>query len=85
MEELIRIDHEWIPNKRGASLYMRPTFMSMDNRLGVSPVEDAKLFVISCPVGTYFQSGIKGIDIICNNSDFSRTWRGGFGHAKLGA
>lgn len=59
--------------------------MSMDSKLGVSPAEDAKLFVIACPVGTYFPTGLKGVDIICNTNDCTRTWRGGFGYAKLGA
>lgn len=66
-------------------MYLRPTYMSMTNKLGVTPSTDAKLFVIMCPVGAYFSSGFKGVDMICNDEDVSRTWKGGFGYAKLGA
>ena len=66
-------------------MYIRPTFISMTNEIGVKPVKNAKLFVIMCPVGPYFAQGFKGVDIICNDEKVSRTWKGGFGDSKLGA
>ena len=66
-------------------MYIRPTYISMTNQLGVTPTKDAKLFVIMCPVGPYFPQGFKGVDIICNKESVSRTWKGGFGDSKLGA
>jgi branched-chain amino acid aminotransferase len=66
-------------------MYIRPTFISMDNRLGLSYVKNAKIFVCMSPVGPYFSQGFKGVDIICNDETVSRTWKGGFGAAKLGA
>lgn len=66
-------------------MYIRPTFISMTNQLGVTPTRDAKLYVIMCPVGPYFPQGFKGVDIVCNDESIARTWKGGFGWAKLGA
>jgi len=55
----------------------------MTNELSIISTKDAKLFVLLCPVAPYF--GFKGIDIICNDDSIIRTWKGGFGNAKLGA
>ena len=57
----------------------------MTNQLGINPSRDAKIFVVMSPVGPYFAGGFKGIDIICNNENINRTWKGGFAYAKLGA
>lgn len=84
MEELIKIDRDWIPKKRGYSLYLRPTYISMTNQLGVLPAKDAKLFVVMSPVGPYFPTGFNAINITCND-EILRSWPGGFGYAKLGA
>ena len=66
-------------------MYIRPTFISMDNRIGLSYVKNAKIFCLMCPVGPYFATGFKGVDIVCNDDSVSRTWKGGFGDSKLGA
>lgn len=85
IKELVKLDHEWIPKKRGFSLYIRPTYISMTNKLGLIAPEDAKIFVVMSPVGPYFPGGFKGIDIICNDNTIVRSWKRGFGYAKLGA
>ena len=78
------MEKDWIPKKRGFSLYLRPTYISMTNQLGVIPPKDAKIFLIASPVGPYFPSGFTSIRIVCSD-DTVRSWPGGFGYAKLGA
>jgi len=34
--ELIRLDKDWIPHRPMHSMYIRPTSIAMDNRLGIS-------------------------------------------------
>jgi branched-chain amino acid aminotransferase len=84
IEELVKLEKDWIPMKRGYSLYIRPTFISMTNQIKVAPAEDAKLFVICSPAGPYFSTGFTAISIICSEGQ-NRSWEGGFGWAKLGA
>jgi branched-chain amino acid aminotransferase len=81
---LIKTDKDWIPSKRGFSLYIRPTYISMTYQLGVLPPRDAKIFVVMSPVTHYFPTGFNAINITCNENVL-RSWPGGFGYAKLGA
>lgn len=83
--EMIKIEKDWILDKKGYALYIRPTFISMSDILGVQPPSKSKIFVILSPVGPYFQSGMKPISIICNEPDYIRASIGGFGSYKLGA
>jgi branched-chain amino acid aminotransferase len=84
IEDLLKIDKDWIPEKTGYSIYIRPTFISMTNVLGVSAPKQAKLFVILAPVAGYFNKGFEPVNIICSEN-IVRSWPGGFGYAKLGA
>ena len=85
LEEYVKVDQSWIHDKQGYSLYIRPTYISMTNKLGVSPPTEARLFFISSPVGPYFPTGLKPINIVCNEHDYIRAGMGGFGQFKLGA
>ena len=38
LKELIKIEKDWIPDRPSHSLYIRPTSISMDNRLGLSSI-----------------------------------------------
>ena len=84
IETLVSMEKDWIPTKKGYSLYLRPTFISMTNLLGVLPPKESKLFVIMSPAGPYFSTGFSPISIICSEG-VNRSWEGGFGYAKLGA
>jgi len=82
--ELLKLEKDWVPTKKGYSIYIRPTYISMTNVLGVSPAKQAKLFVILTPVASYFDKGLSATNIVCSEN-ISRAWKGGFGYAKLGA
>jgi branched-chain amino acid aminotransferase len=84
LEEFIKLDKDWVPDIRGYSLYIRPTYISMTNQLGVFPAREAKLFALFTPVGPYFPTGFSAIKIVCSEN-IHRSWPGGFGYAKLGA
>lgn len=87
LAEIIRkfVAHEnrWVPDQRGYSLYIRPTFIGTDEALGVHHCDNAMLYVIASPVGPYYSSGFKAVKLCCSEESV-RAWPGGTGHYKLG-
>jgi branched-chain amino acid aminotransferase len=85
MEKLLVVDKDWAHPVKGFSIYIRPTFISISDVLGVSVPTKAKLFVIMSPVGPYFTSGYTALSLICNDDSYVRSFHGGFGERKLAA
>ena len=83
IDELIRIDKDWVPQENGYSLYVRPNIIGTHPQLGVLKPKLAKLVVILSPVGPYFPEGFKPISLYCDES-LIRAWPGGHGHRKIG-
>nr|CAG4647008.1 EOG090X051P [Megafenestra aurita]SVE92357.1 EOG090X051P [Megafenestra aurita] len=84
IKKLVQIDKEWIPHSTTSSLYIRPTFIATDPSLGVASPNQALLYVILCPVGPYFTSGLKPISLMAD-PQYVRSWPGGCGALKMGA
>ncbi|OXB33852.1 branched-chain amino acid aminotransferase [Cryptococcus neoformans] len=84
IKKLVVLDSEWIPKEKGYSLYIRPTLIGTQNALGVGPSSDALLFVICSPVGPYYASGFKPVQLLATTK-FVRAAPGGTGGYKLGA
>lgn len=84
IKKLVMIDSEWIPKEKGYSLYIRPTMIGTQNALGVGPSSDALLFVICSPVGPYYASGFKPVQLYAT-TEFVRAAPGGTGGYKLGS
>jgi branched-chain amino acid aminotransferase len=47
IKEFLKVEERWIPDKRGYSLYLRPTAIGTQESLGVGPTNRATLFVIA--------------------------------------
>lgn len=47
IKEFLKVEERWIPDKRGYSLYIRPTVIGTQASLGVGPTGRATLFVIA--------------------------------------
>ncbi|KAH9947981.1 aminotransferase [Amylocystis lapponica] len=84
LKELIRLDKEWIPNKPGYSLYIRPTLIGSQPYLGIAPSDEALLFIICCPAGPYYPQGYKPI-ALHGTTEYTRAAPGGTGAFKLAA
>lgn len=84
IKELVRIDKHWIPPEPGHSLYIRPTLIGNQKALGVSPPDEALLYVICSPVGPYYPQGFKPVALY-GTTEFTRAAPGGTGAYKLGA
>ncbi|KAM0426758.1 hypothetical protein ACHAPT_008074 [Fusarium lateritium] len=79
-----QLDSRFIPDKRGYSLYLRPTMIGTQKTLGVGPPGSALLYVIASPVGPYYPTGFKAVSL--EATDYAvRAWPGGVGDKKLGA
>jgi len=76
--ELIRIDHQWVPRSKGASLYVRPLCFACDEALFVRPSSTYQLIVMTCPVGQYFAEPLR----LLAEEHYVRAFPGGTGATK---
>jgi len=81
--ELLKIEERWIPNVKGASLYIRPTAIATEAGLGVKAANKYMFFIILSPVGAYFKEGFNPVGLWVSD-EFSRAAEGGTGEAKAG-
>lgn len=79
--ELLKIEKEWIPTKKGTSLYIRPFIFATDQTLNVMPSTTYRLMIILSPVGAYYKEGINPIKILVED-EYVRAVVGGTGTAK---
>lgn len=84
ISKFAQLDSRFIPDKKGYSLYLRPTMIGTQKTLGVGTPGSALLFVIASPVGPYYPTGFKAVSL--EATDYAvRAWPGGVGDKKLGA
>ncbi|MHA1495127.1 MAG: branched-chain amino acid aminotransferase [Candidatus Thorarchaeota archaeon] len=81
LKELLKVEHDWVPEVQGSSLYIRPTMIATQAKLGVKPSDQYKFFIILSPVGPYFKEGFSPVKIYLS-SEHVRAVRGGVGAAK---
>jgi len=84
IRRLCQIDQDWVPHDTSASLYIRPTMIGVEPTLGVAPSNQATLFVLLSPVGPYFSTGLKPVNLLCDPR-YVRAWPGGSGYTKMGS
>ncbi|PIO70751.1 putative branched-chain-amino-acid transaminase [Teladorsagia circumcincta] len=89
-EELIKVicdqialDQEWVPYSSTSSLYIRPTLIGTDPTLGVGFPLEAKLFVLTGPVGQYYSTGFQPVRLLAD-PQYVRAFPGGVGAFKMG-
>jgi branched-chain amino acid aminotransferase len=84
LTELISIDKDWIPTRKGESLYIRPFIFGSDPVLGVRPSTSYKFVIVLSPVGAYYPEGFKPVKILAQD-DYVRAVRKGLGDCKTPA
>jgi branched-chain amino acid aminotransferase len=84
LKELVNVDREWVPSKRGESLYIRPFVFGSDPFLGVKPAKEYKLIILLSPVGAYYPEGFKPVKILVTD-EYVRAVRKGLGDCKTPA
>ena len=83
LEELVRVDADWVPSGEDQTLYIRPFMIADESFLGVRAAEKARFMVIASPAGPYFSGGVKPVSIWLSEH-MARAGEGGTGAAKCG-
>lgn len=83
IDELVRLESDWIPTSPGTSLYIRPTMIAVEPVLGVKPSDHYYFYVILSPVGAYYSGGFNPVKIMVEDK-YVRAVKGGTGDAKTG-
>jgi len=86
IKALVDVERDWIPQKKGTSLYIRPFIIADDAFLGVQPANHYKFIVILSPVGPYYDipgGGLAPTSIFVEK-EYVRAAVGGVGFAKVG-
>lgn len=84
IKALVGLDREWVPDKPGTSLYIRPFVFANEGFLGVRPANNYLFMIILSPVGLYYAKGLTPTKIYVEDK-YVRAALGGTGDAKIGA
>lgn len=81
LEELLKLDYEWVPKQEGRALYIRPVMFASEEYLAAKVSAEYKLFIITSPVGAYYSEGFNPVKLT-TTSQYVRAVKGGTGEAK---
>lgn len=81
LEELLKLERDWIPTEKGTALYIRPTIIATRVMLGVHASTEYLFFIILSPVGSYYAHGLEPTKLIAEDY-YVRSAIGGTGEAK---
>jgi len=76
--ELIKLDHKWVPQKEGNTLYIRPLACAFDQMISARVSDKYRFYVMTSPVGSYYQRPVK----LTTSQKYVRAVKGGVGEAK---
>lgn len=78
VRKMVEVDSEWVPNREGYSLYIRPFMFATDEFVGIRPSETYKFIIFTCPVGVYYSEPVN----VKIEEFYTRASVGGVGRAK---
>ena len=81
IDELVRLDHRWIPRRRGQAFYIRPIIIATEFQLEVRPSRSYRFLVMTAPVRAYFDTEAAAVALSVEER-FTRASPGGTGDAK---
>lgn len=79
--DFVSIEKEWVSNKAGYSLYLRPFMIATEAHVGVKASESYKFILFACPVGAYYKEPVN----IKIEEHYTRAAQGGIGRTKAAA
>lgn len=84
VEKVVQLNERFIPPYgTGASLYVRPLLIGTGPQVGVKPSDEYLFIIFVMPVGPYFKTGFKPVNIMISR-DHDRAAPLGTGHLKVG-
>ncbi len=78
LKQLVSLDREWIPKKKGSAMYLRPFMYADEHFIGMRAATTYKFIIICSPAGPYFSERIK----LFAEKKYIRAAHGGTGEAK---
>ncbi|HKK38058.1 MAG TPA: branched-chain amino acid aminotransferase [Cryomorphaceae bacterium] len=78
LQELVRLDREWIPDGELSSLYLRPVLFAIDDYIGVKASQSYRFMILAAPVNAYYAKPVR----VKIEREFTRAAKGGTGYAK---
>ena len=79
LNELLKIDREWIKKGEGNSLYVRPFIFASEPSINASEANEYKFMIICTPAKSYYENQEIWVKI---EEKYSRAASGGVGYAK---
>ena len=76
--QLVKLEKNWIPEKPGSALYIRPFMIAMDDVIGVKPSVTYKFIIFTMPSGPYYSRPLS----LKAAREYVRAVKGGIGEAK---
>ncbi len=83
VKQLVALERDWVPDQKGASLYIRPFIFATDRTVGVHASKTYIFCIILSPSGNYYPEGLDPVHIAIEEEDV-RAVRGGTGFTKCG-
>jgi len=84
-QQLIELDHGWLPSQWGHSLYIRPLVIGTEATLEVRAANSYRFMIMTAPVGSYFTNLQKGVSLRVEDQFTRAASIGGLGAAKTAA
>ena len=86
VEELIKVDADWMPKADGTSLYIRPFIFGNEISFSAMPAKHYNFIVILAPCGSYYGTSSDKLSTsrIYVQDTYIRAAKGGTGFAKVG-
>ena len=84
MRELVALDRDWVPSKRGTAIYVRQTMVGDEGYMVVRPSKTYTYLIFLSPVGSYYSEGAGPTRILVSETRV-RAAKGAIGSAKAGA
>lgn len=81
LEELLRLDADWVPRKKGQALYIRPLIFASDEYIAARAADKYHFYIITSPVAAYYKEGFNPVSLTTADG-FVRAVKGGTGEAK---
>lgn len=78
LHELVRVDADWVPDRRGSSLYIRPFMYATDRFIGIKIADTYRFMIITSPAGVYYPKPVR----VLVAKHYVRAFEGGTGFAK---
>ncbi len=81
LEELLKLDYKWVPQKHGHALYIRPLMFASEEYLAAKVSEEYRFYILTSPVGAYYSEGFNPVSLT-TSENYIRSAKGGTGEAK---